>query len=90
MKAIYKYKLEFTTEEQPLELPFNSSIVMVAFQLGTAAVCLWAQVHTDQIIMVQYKVRIFSTGQEIPANFTHVGSFMMPNGFHPWHVCWDC
>ena len=85
MKTIYKYSISIT-ESQIVNMPIGSNIISLQMQNGIAT--MWAIVDTTESL-TPVKIRIFGTGEEIPAGsvLRHIGSIQEKG--YVWHIFID-
>ena len=86
MLRIYKYPFE-VQGELSIEMPKGASILTVQVQNGTP--CIWAVVNDSQLVLEDRRFRLFSTGQHIDVNLTHmryIGTFQLVEGTFVGHL----
>lgn len=72
MKTIYKYKLQFTGEQ---DVFFPDGADILSLQVQNDEVVLWAVIDTDAS-SIPAKIRMFGTGEIIPDSLMlkHIGT----------------
>lgn len=87
MKSVYRYELE-PLDYQEIVVPKDIDILFVGFQSSRMRASIWAAV---ELPIKETEVRAFETvgtGHTIvrPEHARHIGSYIMPDGFHTFHI----
>ena len=83
MKVIYKYLLEFQTE-QTIEMPIGFQILDMQKQYGVPHI--WALVDSEKTPLF-VKFYIYGTGEEIKhSDLNYVGTYQQSGGHLVFHV----
>lgn len=73
MRTIWKFPL--LGQRTVLQLPRGAQVLTVAMQEG--APCLWAEIPDTRAPTVDFTVRIYGTGHELPPSWlSHLATFM--------------
>lgn len=83
MKTVYRYSLPWGPGI--IRLP-RGKVVHVGYQEARRACSVWIEVDEPEPQLYSYRYHLASTGAEIASDLEHVGSVIMPDGFHTFHL----
>ena len=84
--TIYRYELPAVYNE--VSMPFGAEILQAMYQSARKAPSVWALVDREETITKRC-FEIVGTGHPFlhySEHIKHCGSFVMPDGFHVFHV----
>jgi hypothetical protein len=82
MRTIHKFQ-SVVAPEVAISMPTLAHIVLVELQHHNGEFCIWAEVDTEHPLEVR-NFSVIGTGQAIPPNHVHVGSWQAPP--FVWHL----
>lgn len=83
MRAVYKYKLQLTNDEQSIITFEKSKILHIAMHAGYP--CIWMEVNVNKGVEADVlEFMVLPDGTAIPDNFFYVGTAI--DDIRTWHV----
>ena len=88
MKTIYKYLLNVSSIATS-KFIFPAGAKIVHFDSVINELFIWVLQDTDMPKSNAITVRVFATGQEVPDNYSYIGTCTMYSGKLIWHLFKD-
>lgn len=88
MKQVLRYEIPNGVTEVAFDMPALAKAIHFDYQSDRNTFSVWAEVNPKETITEIKRFKVVGTGPmfELPDTAQHVGSVVMPDGFHIWHL----